>query len=157
MPRTESMAVARRRIQPVVTTVLLPLFFVDAGLHTRIGLLLAGDLPLVAALIVLVACASKGIGCWLVARATGHHNRDAVSIAALMNARGLVELIVLTVGLERGVITPALFSIMVVMALVTTMMAGPVVRFLQGDPAGRGQGPAAAAEEAARSSPGPVG
>jgi Kef-type K+ transport system membrane component KefB len=133
MPRTDALDAARRRIQPIVTSVLLPLFFVYAGLHTHVGVLLTGDLPLIALAIVLVACCSKGLACWLVARATGHSDREAVGIAALMNARGLVELIVLTIGLERGVITPTLFSIMVVMAIATTMMAGPIVRALYGD------------------------
>jgi Kef-type K+ transport system membrane component KefB len=147
MPRTEALRVACKRMLPIVTTVLLPPFFVYAGLHTRVGVLVSGDLALVALVIVLVACGSKGIGCWLAARGTGHSNREALGIASLMNARGLVELIVLTIGLERGIITPALFSIMVVMAIVTTMMTGPIVRALFGEPAEREAVPLAAAAE----------
>ena len=146
MPRTEAMLVIRRRLVPVVTAVLLPLFFVYAGLETRIGLLLTGDLPLIAGLVVLVACASKWAGCWLAARATGHSGRESAGIGALMNARGLVELVVLTVGLQEGVITPTLFSILVLMAIVTTMMTGPIVGLLYPGGMARGDVARAAAE-----------
>jgi Kef-type K+ transport system membrane component KefB len=84
----------------------------------------------VALVILLAACFGKGAACWLAARLNGEDNREALAIGTLMNARGLMELIILNIGLERGVITPTLFTIMVMMAIVTTLMASPVFEFV---------------------------
>ena len=104
---------------------LVPVFFVYSGLNTRIGLLATPGLWALALLVLAIAIAGKGLACMAAARAAGEAWRDALAIGVLMNARGLMELIILNIGLERGVITPTLFTIMVVMALVTTLMASP--------------------------------
>jgi len=93
----------------------------------------------VALLILLAACLGKGVACWLAARLNGENNRDAMAIGTLMNARGLMELIILNIGLERGIITPTLFTILVIMAIVTTLMASPVFEFVYRRRQERGQ------------------
>ena len=75
---------------------------------------------------MLIAVLGKGVACWAAARLSGESPQDALAIGGLMNARGLMELILLNVGLQRGVITSTLFTIMVLMAVVTTLMASPV-------------------------------
>jgi Kef-type K+ transport system membrane component KefB len=135
MPRTELLTAVRRRIEPLATNVLLPLYFVSTGLSTSIGSVASPGLLLIGLLLLVTAVASKGISCWLVARFTGQSWRDAAVIGALMNTRGLVELVVLGIGLQHGVITPALFSIMVAIAILTTMMAGPVIAAIRPDAA----------------------
>ncbi len=132
MPRSQLTAHLGARITPVATYLLLPLFFVYTGLNTRVGLVNSQYLVLLAVGVVVLACGSKGASCWLAARLAGYGARDAGAIGALMNARGLIELIILTAALERNVITPTLFSIMVVMAVVTTVMASPALRLLYG-------------------------
>lgn len=83
---------------------------------------------MLAGLIILVACAGKGIACWAAARLYGKTKRESVIIGALMNARGLMELIMLNIALSRGIIAPALFTIMALMAIITTLLASPVFR-----------------------------
>jgi len=116
---------AQRVIEPVTTALLLPLFFVYSGLNSRLGLVNSAWLWTVTILVLLTACFGKGIACWIAARATGSSSREALSVATLMNARGLMELILLNIGLQRGLITPTLFTILVLMAIATTLMAGP--------------------------------
>jgi len=112
------------------TTVLLPVFFTMSGLKVDLGTLGPnGFLEL--SLIILVAVAGKFGGAWTTARLTRHSPRDSTMLAALVNTRGLTELIVLSVGLELKIIDQAIYSMMVVMALVTTAMAGPVLRLLR--------------------------
>ena len=72
------------------------------------------------------AILGKGVACWLAARATGIPNREALGIGTLMNARGLMELIIINIGLQRGIISEGLFAILVIMAVVTTLMASPI-------------------------------
>lgn len=128
LPRDRGFAHALvRRLEDLVVVVLLPLFFASSGLHTRIGLLANGRDWMVCGLIVIVACAGKLGGCALAARATGFTWREAGALGVFMNTRGLMELIVLNIGLELGVISPAVFSMMVIMALVTTCLAGPLL------------------------------
>lgn len=127
MPRGPVCRALSRSIEPLTTGLLLPLFFVYAGLNTRIGLLDRPVLWALAGVVIGAACLGKGVACWGAARIHGESGRDAVAIGALMNARGLMELIILTIGLESGIITPTLFSIMVLMAIVTTLLATPVV------------------------------
>jgi Kef-type K+ transport system membrane component KefB len=136
MPRTGLIQAVRARIEPVAVNLLLPLYFVSTGLNTSIGLLAVPGLLLVGLLLLTAAVLSKGVSCWLVARLTGHSSREALAIGALMNARGLVELVVLGIALQHHIITPALFSIMVVIAILTTMMAGPVIHLVLPRPAG---------------------
>jgi Kef-type K+ transport system membrane component KefB len=126
MPRGMVTRELQRLLEPLATNFLLPLFFIYSGLNTRLGLALTPALWGVTLSVLVVACAGKGLGCWLAARLNGERNRDALAIGALMNARGLMELILLNIGLERGIITPTLFTMMVLMAIVTTLMASPL-------------------------------
>jgi Kef-type K+ transport system membrane component KefB len=126
MPRGEISRRIERQVQPLTVNLLLPLFFVYSGLNTRIGLVNSLALWGLALLVLFAATLGKGVACYAAARLGGEPHREAVGIGALMNARGLMELIILNIGLERGVITPTLFSIMVVMAVVTTLTALPV-------------------------------
>ena len=80
----------------------------------------------------IAAIGGKGVACWLAARATGLSNRESLGIGTLMNARGLMELIIINIGLQRGIITPALFATLVIMAVVTTLMASPLFELLVG-------------------------
>lgn len=137
MPRGELPRELERRIEPLTTNFLLPLFFVYSGLNTHINVLDTPELWAVAAVILLAAVLGKGLACGLVARLSGEGWRQSVAIGALMNARGLMELILLNIGLERNLITPALFSILVIMAIVTTLMATPIFTLVG---AGRGLG-----------------
>lgn len=116
----------RRVVEPVTTTLLVPLFFVYTGLNSRLNLLNSGWLWIVTLLVFVAACAGKGIACWAAARATGAGNREALGIATLMNARGMMELILVNIGLQHGLITPTLFTILVLMTIATTLMAGPL-------------------------------
>jgi Kef-type K+ transport system membrane component KefB len=140
MPKGQFSKALTQRIEGVTSALLLPMFFVFSGLNTRIGLLNSADLWVLTLLVILVATLGKGVACALAARLAGQRWRDSAVIGALMNARGLMELILLNIGLERGLITPTLFTILVLMAIVTTGMASPVYRWLSrnehaGDPA----------------------
>jgi len=115
----------RRAIEPLTMTLLVPLFFVYSGLNTRLMLIDTASLWTMAALVFLTACGGKGLACWAAARVTGATGRQALAIATLMNARGMVELILVNLGLQRGLITPTLFTMLVLMAIGTTLMAGP--------------------------------
>lgn len=126
MPRGLFARELRRQVEPLVTCLLLPLFFIYSGLNTRITLLSDSGLWGLTLLILLLAITGKGVACAAAARLNGEPLREAMGIGALMNARGLMELIILNIGLERGVITPTLFAIMILMALVTTLMASPL-------------------------------
>jgi Kef-type K+ transport system membrane component KefB len=130
MPRGLFAREIQRHLEPLTTNFLLPLFFVYSGLNTRIGLVDTPRLWAVTLLILLAACLGKGVACWLAARLNGEDNREALAIGTLMNARGMMELIILNIGLERGVITPTLFTIMVMMAIATTLAATPVFEFV---------------------------
>ena len=135
MPKDRGFARALgRRLEDLVVVVLLPLFFAFSGLRTQIGLLSEAGDWLVCGLIVLVACTGKFGGCAIAARVTGSGWREATAIGVLMNTRGLMELIVLNIGLELGVISPTVFSMMVIMALVTTIVAAPLLRRLVPSP-----------------------
>jgi Kef-type K+ transport system membrane component KefB len=116
-----------RWLQWPVTVLLLPAFFALTGLRTQITLVSsAGDWFLCLA-IVAVATAGKFGGAAAAGRMSGMSWRFAAALGALMNTRGLMELIVLTVGLQAGIITPRLFTMMVIMALVTTAMTAPLL------------------------------
>jgi Kef-type K+ transport system membrane component KefB len=114
------------RIQPLTVALLLPLFFTYSGLNTKIGLLNTGFLWLMCGAVLVAAVLGKGVACWLAARATGIPNREALGIGVLMNARGLMELIIINIGLQRGIISEGLFATLVIMAVVTTLMASPI-------------------------------
>jgi Kef-type K+ transport system membrane component KefB len=120
------------RIQPLTVALLLPLFFTYSGLNTKIGLLNTGFLWLMCGAVLVAAVLGKGVACWLAARATGISNREALGIGTLMNARGLMELIIINIGLQRGVISEGLFATLVIMAVITTLMASPLFERLIG-------------------------
>ncbi len=135
MPRDERLRSAvRARLEDILVVLLLPLFFAFTGLRANVGLLTTpGDLSF-ALLILLVAVAGKLGGTAIAARATGSGWREAGALGVLMNSRGLMELVLLTIGLQDGVITPALFTMMVLMAIVTTMMTTPILARLISSP-----------------------
>ncbi len=120
------------RIQPLTVALLLPLFFTYSGLNTKIGLLNTGFLWLMCGAVLIAAILGKGVACWLAARATGISNRESLGIGVLMNARGLMELIIINIGLQRGIISEGLFATLVIMAVVTTLMASPIFERLVG-------------------------
>jgi len=132
MPRGVFADELQRRLAPLTTGLLLPIFFVYSGLNTKVGLISTWYLAGVAALVLVAACVGKGVACWLAARLNGEPPRQAMAIGALMNTRGLMELIALNIGYERGIITQTLFSIMVLMALATTLMATPLFELAYG-------------------------
>jgi len=119
-------------MEPLVTNFMLPLFFVYSGLNTSVGLLNSWLLWGIAALVLLTALLGKGVACWLAALLNGESQREALAIGSLMNARGLMELILLNIGLQQGIITPTLFTMLVLMAIVTTLMASPLFEFVYG-------------------------
>lgn len=131
VPRTPTVRAALDdTLGTVAETVLLPVFFVKVGLSTRVDLMDSAYLGAIALVVVLTAVAGKFGGSAVAARLTGESWRDAATIGTLMNTRGLTEIVILTVGLDLGVIGPELFTIMVIMALVTTVMAGPLLSVL---------------------------
>ncbi len=115
------------KVEDVSLILLLPLFFVFTGLRTEIGLINGTYLWQITGLIILVAVVGKFFGSALAAKFVGQNWRDSLTIGALMNTRGLMELIVLNIGLDLKVLTPEVFTMMVIMALVTTFMTGPVI------------------------------
>jgi Kef-type K+ transport system membrane component KefB len=118
------------KIEDVSLVVLLPLFFVFTGLRTEIGLLNSPELWKVCGLIILVAVVGKFIGSALAAKFVGQNWRDSLTIGALMNTRGLMELVVLNIGYDLGVLTKEVFAMMVIMALATTFMTGPALNII---------------------------
>lgn len=122
------------RIHDVTGVVLLPLFFAFTGLRTELGLLYDAQSLLVCALILSVAVLGKLGGAAMAARFTGHDWRTSAILGLLLNTRGLMELIVLNLGYDLGLIGPKIFTVMVTMALVTTMMTGPLVQRLTASP-----------------------
>lgn len=115
------------KVEDVSVILLLPLFFVFTGLRTEIGLINEPYLWKITGYIILVAVAGKFFGSALAARFVGQNWRDSLTIGALMNTRGLMELVVLNIGYELGVLSPKVFTMMVIMALVTTFMTGPAL------------------------------
>ncbi|HEV3149188.1 MAG TPA: cation:proton antiporter [Chthoniobacterales bacterium] len=120
------------RIQPLTVALLLPLFFTYSGLNTKIALLNTSFLWTMCGAVLIAAVIGKGVACWAAARATGIPNREALGIGTLMNARGLMELIIINIGLQRGIISEGLFATLVIMAVLTTLMASPLFERLVG-------------------------
>lgn len=137
MPRGKFAAELQRMIYPLTTAFLLPVFFVYSGLNTRIGLVDTPYLWLLTLIILIAATVGKGVACYGAARWHGETHREAMAVGTLMNARGLMELIILNIGLQRGVIEPALFAIMVMMAIITTLMATPIFERVYGSKSSR--------------------
>ena len=130
MPKGRFAEALTDRIEQITTSLFLPMFFVYSGLNTKIGLVNTLDLWVVAGVVIVISILGKGVACMLAARVSGEPWRHSAVIGTLMNARGLMELILLNIGLERGVITPTLFTILVLMAVVTTGMASPLYEVL---------------------------
>src|SRR5262245_31420079 len=120
----------REKCEDLVVVLFLPVFFAFTGMRTQVGLLENPAEWLVLAVIILVATAGKFGGTFLAARWTGSDAREAASLGVLMNTRGLMELVVLNVGLDLGVLSPALFAMFVLMAIVTTLAAAPALQLL---------------------------
>jgi Kef-type K+ transport system membrane component KefB len=118
------------RLEDTAVVLLLPIFFAFTGLRTSIGLVRGPEMWLYLALIILVAVAGKFGGSTVAARLTGTPWREAASLGVLMNTRGLMELVVLNIGLDIGILSPAVFAMMVMMALITTFMTSPVLEWI---------------------------
>jgi len=132
MPRGLFVAELKKKVEPVAVVLLLPMFFTYSGLNTRMDMVNSPALLLIAAGVLVASIAAKFGACYLAARAMGEDNRTALGIGALMNSRGLMELIIINIGLQKGVIGPTLFSMLVLMAIVTTMMASPLFELVYG-------------------------
>ncbi|SRR6266702_2566373 len=130
LPRKTTYVEEVRSLDQVNNILFLPLFFVYSGLHTQIGLISAPLLWLICLLVLVIACAGKILGSMLPVRWMGESWKESLTLGILMNTRGLVELIVLNIGLDLGVLSPTLFAMLVIMALVTTMMASPLLPLL---------------------------
>lgn len=132
MPRGLVSRVLIERIQPLAVALILPLFFTYSGLNTRLGLLNTSYLWLICAAVLVAAILGKGGACWAAARASGISNKEAMGIGVLMNARGLMELIIINIGLQKGIISAEVFAMLAIMAVVTTLMASPIFERLVG-------------------------
>lgn len=118
------------KIEDVALILFLPLFFVFTGLRTEIGLLQDSSLWGMCLVIILVAVAGKFGGSALAARYTGESAKDSLAIGALMNTRGLMELVVLNIGYDLGILSPQIFTMMVLMAIITTLMTSPALTLI---------------------------
>lgn len=121
-----------RVIEPMVSAWVLPFFFAFSGLQTRLDFLLTPSALWLLVLVVMVSLLGKGGACWIAARWAGLDAAAAGGVASLMNARGLMELILLNIGLAAGLVGSVLFSVLVAMAIVTTLMAGPLFEWTYG-------------------------
>jgi Kef-type K+ transport system membrane component KefB len=130
MPKGRMAEALTERIEQLTTSLFLPMFFVYSGLNTKIALVNTTALWVVATVVVLVSILGKGVACMMAARVAGESWHHSAVVGTLMNARGLMELILLNIGLERGVISPTFFTIMVIMAVVTTGLASPIYKLL---------------------------
>jgi len=132
MPRGFITQELKRQLEPLAVVFLLPIFFAFSGLNTRFDMVSSLELLLIAAVVLVASIAAKAVACWAAARLAGEDNRTAMAVGTLMNARGAMELIILNIGLQKGIIQPALFSIMVLMAIVTTLMTAPLFEWVYG-------------------------
>lgn len=123
-------AIMSEKIEDVSLVLLLPLFFVYTGLRTEIGLLNDISLWKVAGIVILVAVTGKFAGSAIAARITGQSWKSSLLIGSLMNTRGLIELVALNIGYDIGILSPEIFTILVLMALITTFMTGPAMEFI---------------------------
>ncbi|MBS1726154.1 MAG: cation:proton antiporter [Armatimonadetes bacterium] len=132
MPKGQLAKAVQTRIEPLAVNLFLPFFFVFSGLNTKIGALTSGEHWLIVGAVLVAAIGGKLGGCYAAARLCREPHRQALMIGVLMNSRGLMELIILNIGLQQGVITQTFYTIMVVMAIVTTLMATPLFRRVYG-------------------------
>ncbi|MCG6120601.1 MAG: cation:proton antiporter, partial [Blastomonas sp.] len=132
MPRGLLATDVQRQLEPIVMVLLIPMFFAYSGLNTQLTIVNNAELLAIALGILAASILAKGVACYVAARLTGQDNATAMAIGALMNARGMMELIIINIGLQRGIIGPALFSILVIMAITTTFMASPLFDLVYG-------------------------
>ncbi|MEA1673800.1 cation:proton antiporter [Nitrospirillum sp. BR 11163] len=132
MPRGKFVEELKRKVEPLAVVLLLPMFFTYSGLNTRMDMVNSASLLLIALGVLVASIVAKGVACYAAARLCGEDNRTALGIGALMNSRGLMELIIINIGLQKGIIGPTLFSMLVLMAIVTTMMASPLFELVYG-------------------------
>jgi len=119
------------KIEDIALVLLLPLFFVFTGLRTQVGLLNTPELGITCLIIIAIAVLGKLGGSALAARFTGETPRYSLAIGALMNTRGLMELVVLNIGYDLGILTVEMFTMMVIMAIATTLMTAPILNWLK--------------------------
>lgn len=144
MPKGKFAKAVTEKTEFVTVNLLLPMFFVYSGLNTKIGLVNTSDLWRFTALVIGLSILGKGVACAVASRMAGEDWLTSWKIGSLMNSRGLMELILLNIGLDHGVVTPTLFTILVLMAVVTTVMASPIYGWLS-----RNDGPLVVPEEGA--------
>ena len=132
MPRGLFVEELKKKVEPLAVVLLLPMFFTYSGLNTRMDMVNTVQLLLIALVILAGSIVAKFGACYVAARVAGEDNRTALGIGALMNSRGLMELIIINIGLQKGIIGPTLFSMLVLMAIVTTMMASPLFELVYG-------------------------
>ncbi|PZO75743.1 MAG: cation/H(+) antiporter [Sphingomonas hengshuiensis] len=132
MPRGLFVDELKRKVEPLAVVLLLPMFFTYSGLNTRMDTVSSLPLLLIALGVLAVSVLAKFGACWAAARIAGEDNRTALGIGALMNSRGLMELIIINIGLQKGIIGPTLFAMLVLMAIVTTVMATPLFEAVYG-------------------------
>jgi Kef-type K+ transport system membrane component KefB len=132
MPRGVYARRTRQLLEPFTLVFLLPVFFTYSGLNTRFAMVNSPQLLWIVLTILAASIFSKFIACWAAALLARQGNRRALGLGALMNARGLTELIIVNIGLQAGIIGPALFSMLVLMAIITTLMASPLFELVYG-------------------------
>ncbi|WP_189421360.1 cation:proton antiporter [Cellvibrio zantedeschiae] len=132
MPRGKFVEELKKQIEPFAVVILLPTFFTFSGLNTSLTMINNVELVLIALAVLAGSIIAKGGACYAAARLCGQDNRTALGIGALMNSRGLMELIIINIGLQKGVIGTGLFSMLVLMAIVTTLMASPLFEYVYG-------------------------
>jgi Kef-type K+ transport system membrane component KefB len=132
MPRGLFAERVKNALEPLVTVFLIPLFFIYSGLNTQIGLVDSLAMWGVTLLLLAISVVAKGVACYIAARLNKEPNREALAIGSLMNARGMMELILLNIGLQAGLITPLLFTMLVFMAIITTLAATPLFEVFYG-------------------------
>jgi Kef-type K+ transport system membrane component KefB len=132
MPRGVFAGRLKALLEPFALVFLLPVFFTYSGLNTQLTMVNSPALLTIALAILAASIFAKFVACWAAARLSGQDHRSALGIGALMNARGLTELIILNIGLQAGIIGSALFSMLVLMAIVTTLMASPLFEAVYG-------------------------
>lgn len=132
MPRGILTRDIKRQLEPFALAILVPIFFAYSGLNTKLTMVNSIDLAAVTVIVLAASVLAKGVACWGAAKLTGQDDATAMGVGSLMNARGLMELIILNIGLEKGIIGPALFSILVLMAVGTTLMTSPLLELSHG-------------------------
>lgn len=132
MPRGALVRQLQEKLEPFTLVFLVPMFFTFSGLQTQFNVVTQPHLLVAGLVILAVSIFGKGIACWAAARWHGEDQRTALAVGTLMNARGMMELIIANIGLQLGVIKPSLFAMLVFMAIVTTLMATPLFELVYG-------------------------